>query len=229
VAWGTCAVFGGVPALANAHELEELIEAAYGATSDAFGYYLSGAKGVGEGAYQEDGLALSRRADRLDAHVRVDYYVPGCPPRIELLLALLDELAGGEPPKIPATVCGECPRKPDKGAESALRVVPDAGLDRAVCLASTGAPCMGLVTRGGCAAACPAQGLLCWGCRGPAKNVAAKLDRGDTLDHAFAGSFAKRSRTDEAEVAAAVRDLHRAGHTALSMPHHVPVGEERIR
>jgi len=42
IAWGTCAVFGGLPALANAFELEELIEETYGQTIDPFSYYLKG-------------------------------------------------------------------------------------------------------------------------------------------------------------------------------------------
>jgi coenzyme F420-reducing hydrogenase gamma subunit len=88
---------------------------------------------------------------------------------------------------------------------------------------------MGLVTRGGCAAACPQLGLVCWGCRGPAKNARSKIAAGETLDHVFATSLSKRARLSPDVAASHVRDIHGAGHTALSMPHDVSVGEERIR
>ncbi|MGA9538568.1 MAG: hypothetical protein WBR24_21910, partial [Desulfobacterales bacterium] len=42
IAWGTCAAFAGLPALANAFELEELIEETYGQSIDPFSYYLRG-------------------------------------------------------------------------------------------------------------------------------------------------------------------------------------------
>ena len=42
LAWGTCAALGGIPALANTYELEDLLEESYGQTVDPFSYYLAG-------------------------------------------------------------------------------------------------------------------------------------------------------------------------------------------
>jgi coenzyme F420-reducing hydrogenase gamma subunit len=94
IAWGTCACYGGIPAHANRYELEDLIQETYGQTSDAYAYYLSGRGGVERATYQEEGIALLRRAFELDDFVRVDYYVPGCPPVPELLLQLYGEVSG---------------------------------------------------------------------------------------------------------------------------------------
>ena len=117
VAWGTCAALGGIPALANYYELESLLEASYGRAQDTVGYYLSGR---GESGPALTGLAaerMVRRVDGLGARVRVDYFLPGCPPRTGLLLELVREL-GGEPlpPKPKGVVCGDCGRKAGKTA-----------------------------------------------------------------------------------------------------------------
>jgi coenzyme F420-reducing hydrogenase gamma subunit len=40
-----------------------------------------------------------------------------------------------------------------------------------VCLFDRGQLCLGPITRGGCNAPCPAGGLGCWGCRGPAEET----------------------------------------------------------
>ena len=76
-AWGTCAAFGGIPAEANRFEVEDLIAETFGQTSDVFAYYLSGERGVEQRTYQEKGVALLRKAGKLDDFVKVDYYVPG--------------------------------------------------------------------------------------------------------------------------------------------------------
>ena len=40
-----------------------------------------------------------------------------------------------------------------------------------VCVYDLGELCLGPITRGGCDAPCPAGGLGCWGCRGPADDA----------------------------------------------------------
>ena len=94
VAWGTCAAFGGLPALANAFELEELIEETYGQTIDPFSYYLKGK--IPDAGRHDFGIEehLLRKVRKLSDVVKVDFYLPGCPPMTHLLENLLQELKG---------------------------------------------------------------------------------------------------------------------------------------
>jgi F420-non-reducing hydrogenase small subunit len=114
IAWGTCAAFSGIPAYANRYELEELIEESYGSAKDPFAYYLSGTRGVDRMTYQEQEkeLQMLRRARKLDDFVRVDYYLPGCPPSVSILNQFISELRGdGQMSKPKPIVCAECSRK----------------------------------------------------------------------------------------------------------------------
>lgn len=141
VAWGTCAAFGGIPAYANQQELEELIEESYGHAKDPFAYYLSGSRGVDSGTFQEQEseLQLLRRARKLDDFVRVDYYIPGCPPAAGLLNQLVAELRGEEQTERPKSiVCGECSRKPFKSTVEHFRLFPRPDWDVRHCFTSLG-------------------------------------------------------------------------------------------
>jgi F420-non-reducing hydrogenase small subunit len=217
VAWGTCAVFGGVPAMANRYELEELIEEAYGGARDSFSYYLSGAKGVRRTTYQQDELALRRRAGRVDDFVRVDYYVPGCPPEAMRLTSLMSELGGEEEPRAKAVVCSECARKPDKRPVETFDLAYHAPEDTTTCMTSHGTLCMGFMTRGGCGAACPTNGLPCWGCRGASKGALAKMDQGRSWEQVMTASFARRCKVAEEDVAEVVRALRHVGNSCLGL------------
>ena len=94
VAWGTCAAFGGLPALANAFELEELIEETCGQTIDPYSYYLKGK--ISPAGRHDFGIEehLLRKVKKLSDVVRVDFYLPGCPPMTSLPKNLLQELQG---------------------------------------------------------------------------------------------------------------------------------------
>ena len=85
----------------------------------------------------------------LDAHVEVDYTIPGCPPNKREILDFIKAVAmGKEPRPYTSPVCVECRRNGN------------------FCLLELGKPCLGPITRGGCDAVCPNGGLECWGCRG---------------------------------------------------------------
>jgi len=128
VAIGACATIGGLNALKNVQDLEEVKKYVYG--EDAGGIETCPTRPV-------------------DAVVKVDAYVHGCPIDRGELMEVVKALLLGKKPQIPNhPVCVEC-----KMAEN-------------VCVFEKGQFCMGPVTRAGCGAACIAEGSICWGCRG---------------------------------------------------------------
>lgn len=86
----------------------------------------------------------------VDTYVKVDFYLPGCPPDKEDILSFIKKFVKGMLP-LPYTepVCYECK------------------LNNNACLLDFGKLCLGPITRGNCKAVCPTHGLECWGCRGP--------------------------------------------------------------
>jgi sulfhydrogenase subunit delta len=89
VAIGTCAVTGGIPALANVEPLESRYAAVYG-----------------------DGVAVApgRRAPApIDSVIDVDYHLPGCPIEQADFLRLLSRVLLGLSDRVPdRTMCASC-------------------------------------------------------------------------------------------------------------------------
>ncbi len=83
--------------------------------------------------------------------VTVDLQIPGCPVSKAEVERIIQHLIWDVPYQFPAyPVCLECKQR------------------YTVCMFEKGQLCLGPITRGGCNAPCPAGGLGCWGCRGPA-------------------------------------------------------------
>lgn len=98
----------------------------------------------------------------LSSFVTVDFAVTGCPPEKHELLATLSSVARGTLPPLPGyPVCTDC-----RNRENRCLLIEDNQL------------CLGPLIRAGCNARCPAVGIVCEGCRGPAQetNVAAELE-----------------------------------------------------
>jgi F420-non-reducing hydrogenase small subunit len=228
VAWGTCASFAGLPAHANRYELEDLIQETYGHTADAYAYYLSGRRGVERATYQEEGVGLMRKAYEVDDFCRVDYYVPGCPPRPDLLLQLLAELTGQSLKGAKPVVCAECGRRPTKGAVASLEATARQD-DGKTCFHSQGVLCLGVLTKGGCAAVCTRSGLPCWGCRGPAKSALKAMSGGDSFEEAVIDRLARRCRMEGSEVRPAVKRLRTEGHALFEFERNFLSSLSRIR
>lgn len=176
VAFGSCAAFGGIPALANHHGIADLLETAFCSvpSMDNPERLIPSTHCLVPDGVLELPAFLSRV---LAAHemVPVDYTMPGCPPEPEQIIAVVRHVASGVPlPPAGAmigcndrAVCDECPR--EKRTILATRLIRpfEALPEPDWCLVEQGFCCLGSATRGGCQALCPTANMPCTGCYGP--------------------------------------------------------------
>jgi F420-non-reducing hydrogenase small subunit len=216
-AWGTCAAFGGIPAMANQYELEELLEESYSQASDPFSYYLSTIETLNNNANEVLNGDLLRKTRKLDEIVRVDYFLPGCPPQLPLLTGLVEELKGKEHPmRIKPIVCSECPRKHQNIKPADMWTYPNDEIRSGVCLVSQGILCLGLITKGGCGAACLQGSMPCWGCRGPMQKAVGEMRNGLFYEDLMIDIIARRSRIEADKLRSVIRLLRQKGGSFLS-------------
>lgn len=177
VAFGSCAQEGCVPGLANLHDRKEIFSKVYLESKS-----VSNAEGVvpqTKTEAKEGILTLPEFYDTvktLDQTVKVDYYLPGCPPPVKLILNAVDAIAKNElPPKGSVlaplkSVCDECPRKKENKKISKIYRVHEKIPEPERCLLEQGIICMGPGTRSGCGAQCLTVDMPCTGCGGPCPN-----------------------------------------------------------
>lgn len=174
VAHGTCATHGGIPAMSNSYTTDELLKRVFSTeTTDVPQSYPS-----------EEIPPLLDACYALDEKVRVDVYLPGCPPHPDHVFEALVALATGKPLELPGkSVCDQCPTvREGKGQLKTLRrflqsphyKAPDEPLDKMRCILEQGMLCMGPVTRAGCGGnkitpRCITARVPCRGCYGPVK------------------------------------------------------------
>lgn len=178
VAFGSCAHEGCIPGLANLNSKQEIFEQVY--LKDVSNINPESLTPKTETVVKEGTLKLPEFYDTvktLDQTVEVDYYLPGCPPPVELIAAAVDAIAKNSlPPKgsvlaPPKAVCDECERKRDNKKISKLYRVYEKDPDPEICLLDQGILCMGPATRSGCGARCLKVNMPCTGCGGKAPNV----------------------------------------------------------
>ena len=130
IAFGSCAHHGCVQAMANGDgKWEERFKKVYG---DA-----------------EFTVAKPMETRPLHEFVKVDGWIPGCPPGTSQMLKALTQLINGSPPTYTnSAVCLECKFKENE------------------CLLNKHIMCLGPLTMGGCGAPCPSQNMPCVGCWG---------------------------------------------------------------
>ena len=208
VAYGTCAMFGGSPALANLVPggAEEILDYVYTKTPSSANFqaeYHKDAPVIPQTSYQapEGELTIPTLYDTvktLDQVIDVDYSIPGCPPLPEsisqLLKAVEDFVYNGVPlpPKgteigiTTKTLCEECPRKKENARITEIKEPHEVDIKEGVCLMDQGILCLGPATMGGCGARCTRAGQPCRGCYGPSPDV---QEQGASMFTAVASLF----------------------------------------
>jgi sulfhydrogenase subunit delta len=133
VALGACAVNGGVQSakhLLNDKEAKEAEQYVYSKFPS------------------EPGLK-SITSVPIHKHVKVDFYIPGCPPDKQEIVHVIKCLLEGKQLRVyDKAVCHECSLKEN------------------YCLLDQGIECLGPLMNGGCRALCPSFNHPCTGCRG---------------------------------------------------------------
>ena len=184
ISLGSCASFGGIPAMANMFPLDDLYNKVYrdSVTTDS------------ADTPAENLPPLLDRVYALDEVVPVDVYIPGCPPNPTMIADALTALLEGKPFELPErSVCDDCPVKREKkaGGGEVKRPLDDAQFDQegpwenTRCLMEQGYLCLGPVTRSGCASVheeggpkvprCIQGYMPCRGCFGPIRKGANPL------------------------------------------------------
>jgi F420-non-reducing hydrogenase small subunit len=180
VAFGSCASEGCIPGLANLNNREEVFNTVYKEGSSTQPENPKNLRPQPETKVPEGTLHLPIFYDTLKTlgqTVDVDYYLPGCPPEAENILAAVTAIIEGKlPPKGSVigpntTVCDECPRKRNekkiKKFYRTWEIIPD----EETCLLEQGLICCGIATRAGCKALCPQVNSPCIGCHGANEGV----------------------------------------------------------
>lgn len=169
ISLGSCACFGGIPALANQYPLTDIYDKVFrqSKTTDS------------ADTPAEDIPPLTDRVYALDEVVKVDVYIPGCPTSPELIANALTSLIEGKPFEIPErSVCDDCPVKREKKAITSIKrplesIVPlGQKLEDSRCFMELGYLCLGPVTKSGCGGSektprCIKAFMPCRGCFGP--------------------------------------------------------------
>jgi NAD-reducing hydrogenase small subunit len=91
IAVGDCATFGGVPAMRNLVGTQEALKRAYLDTETTVGGFIPDSPELGKPLDTVVGV---------DKVVKVDLFIPGCPPRADAFFYALSELLAGRTPVI---------------------------------------------------------------------------------------------------------------------------------
>ncbi len=172
ISLGSCASFGGIPALANLSTLPELVDKVY-----------RGSKTTPPATPPVQEIPpLLDRAYAVAEVVKPDLFIPGCPPEPSMIAEAVLSLLEGRPFKLPdKSVCDDCPLKREKKAVSTLKrpleSLATGPLSETRCFMEQGFLCLGPATRTGCSGdrggpRCVMSHMPCRGCFGPLKETA---------------------------------------------------------
>lgn len=213
IAYGECAVDGGVPALANLCRKADIFKAAYRDNPSTVNPSCVEPQTITDTEYGELEIpAFYDQLLRLKDVVEVDYEIPGCPPQADRVWEAILALVEGKVPernkavKVAChdkAVCDECPLEKRltkiHGFKRPHEVRPEPGW----CLLEQGILCMGPATRSGCGALCMKGGLPCRGCYGPSGDVS---DQGTAMVSAVASLLDTQDEDEAREMIGQIVD-----------------------
>jgi len=174
ISLGSCACFGGIPALGNMYENNQIFDTVYRETSGT----------EASDTPTTDIPALTDRVYAVGEVIKIDIALPGCPPTPEWIAEAITSLLEGKTFTLAErSVCDVCPVKREKKTDLTLRrPLQDAQFtpgryDDMRCLNEQGILCLGPATRAGCGGTegtprCVKAYMPCRGCYGPIREGA---------------------------------------------------------
>ncbi|MCP4110588.1 MAG: methyl viologen-reducing hydrogenase [Desulfobacteraceae bacterium] len=172
IAFGTCAVFGGISGSGIVHSREEILNTVYinSPSTENIGNNLP--------SPETDFPEMEETVVPLDNAIKVDRYLTGCPPHPRYIRSTLRSLIEEQQTEDNyQTVCARCNRKMVKSEEPRLKRFTEGIPDDSLCFLSQGYLCFGPVTLERCRMACPNHGMVCTGCSGPSLNILKEPNR----------------------------------------------------
>lgn len=161
VALGTCPIYGG-PHAGHHIQTADMLNRAF----------VNNPTTVTKNLPSQVPLLLQENLT-LDSAIKVDAYLPGCPPHpriiIEGLRTLIDP--SFRPKFGQHNICYSCTRKMEETQVSKLKRNFEGTPDATLCFLSQGYICLGSVTLDRCLAPCPKAGVQCFACGGPSVQV----------------------------------------------------------
>ncbi|MHC1609615.1 MAG: NADH-quinone oxidoreductase subunit B family protein [Candidatus Methanofastidiosia archaeon] len=213
IAFGSCSQLGGIPGLGNLSTREEILNYIYCQTKST----VNDNNTLPCECHDNNGNILhlpilEKSVRALDDVVEVDYYIPGCPPPLEIIQNAIKALVTGDIAKADAvlcpekTVCDECKKERHDKSIKNVRRLYDGEIDPNKCLIEQGIICMGPSTREGCNAACLSANMPCTGCMGPPP---ASTEQGSRMVSAVASLVGAEDEkiSDEKDVAQSLKEL----------------------
>ncbi|MBN1861501.1 MAG: oxidoreductase [Candidatus Thermoplasmatota archaeon] len=204
IAFGACAVSGGIPGLANLSNREGVFKTVYleNPSIDNPQNILPKTKSK----VKEGDLTLPDFYDTvkpLHQVVEVDYFLPGCPPPPWLIIDAFNAIVEGKlPPKGSVlaplkSVCDECRFKLSEKKIDKVKRIYELEKIEEKCFLEQNVICLGPATRSGCKGRCMEGNMPCTGCGGLLPNA---LDQGGSMISALAsilGIEAEQGASDE--------------------------------
>lgn len=168
IAFGTCALYGGICGAGTVHSPEELLAAAY----------VNNPTTVTHTPPSDQVPRLEKVVQPVTDVIKVDLFLPGCPPHAHYIAdALLTLLAGKTPKAKDESCCARCKRRMEKTSVDTIKSVSEGIPNDTQCFLSQGYICLGSVTLDRCLAPCPTNATVCTGCAGPTRQILLEPNR----------------------------------------------------